>query len=123
MSKNILDKIASKKIAEDTISGNEYTTFQYHYKDNKTMLTSHDIAEIMEGLEKSFKKYKNVRFHILGIHKTGEKQLKGFSEEWDEDEWIDYFKNRVKTYKEFDEFFQIEITTEIPKQAKHKFHY
>lgn len=120
---DILKRVDSKVIAEDKIKGSKYVTYQFYSKDKKTMLDSEDISEIMEGLEKTFKNDKDVRFHIIGIHKTGEKQLKGFTEEWDSDEWIDYFKNKVKSYELFDSFFQVEITVEVPPQVKTKFQF
>ncbi len=116
-----MDKFNQAKIRDQKFTGHDIKTFQF-YKKDKSYMRGKDIAEVLDNLEKAYQKkgIMNARFHILGVHTTGEKELKSFDEDYDEDEFIDYFKNKVQGWKHFDDFFQVEISVDVPTQ-KHKY--
>jgi hypothetical protein len=86
-----------------------WSTFQFTKGDKK--IDSNEIYDVIDGLQK--KAGPNARIHISGVNQIGKQfNLKGFTEDYSADEWEDYFKNKVKVWKDFGQYYQIEATVE-----------
>jgi hypothetical protein len=121
--KNILKNYKQTLIGENKFNNTSLKHYQF-YKTDKSYTKGEDIANLLHELEVSLenkKKTEDYRIHIIGIHKTGEKVLKDFDHEYDFDEFIDYFDNKVKHWKDFDDFFQVIFTIESKPKPKFNF--
>ena len=82
--------------------------YQIHRKDNERM-NSTMVRDIYNAFEKKAGAPTNVMMRVL--NSTGILTLKGFNEDTlNFEDFDDYFKNRVHSEKNFDQFYSIEIT-------------
>jgi hypothetical protein len=86
-------------------------TIQLSRTDKKSIKLN-EINKMTQGLYQAGQsKNKKTSLLIRGLSNAGWFTLKGFDQDvMDEDDYIDYFNNRVKSTDKFNDFYQLQIT-------------
>jgi hypothetical protein len=91
---------------------------QFSKKDG-SFTKSDDIIKLYEGYLSELKP--NQQLHIMGVHETGEKNIKGFTESMSKDFISNYFGGKVMEWEDFDNYFQVIFTVKtMPEKGKYK---
>ncbi len=98
-------------LQREDLQNSSQKTVQLSRTDKKNIKLS-EINEWSKGLYQAGQsKNKRTSLLIRGLSNAGWFTLKGFDQDvMDEEDYIDYFNNRVKSTDKFDDFHQLQIT-------------
>ena len=109
---NFADKFSMKKLdVKNLADGTTFTTAKI-IKNKKKKITISDIQKLSDNLyDKAEQQNKPMKLMIRALGSDGWKTLKGMHEDemMSQDEYDDYFRNKVEDVSKFNKFHQLQF--------------